>query len=139
MNLGRDNIITWSDFRKRDGKKTFGLLSRISPDGHYVVSTVKDVSVFLPIDNNLAFSQLFFPVRGILCFYDRQTHKFHALPGADDPNYVQSNPVWSPDGKYIVFARSKTYDTPETNVSGLGISRPDQVPEFVSGREDLSI
>lgn len=135
MNLGRDNIITWSDFRKRDGKKTFGLLSRICPDGRFVMSTVKDVSVFLPIDSNLAFSQLFFPVRGILCFYDRQTRKFHALPGADDPNYVQSNPVWSPDGKYIVFARSKTYDTPETSVSGLGISRPDQVPEFVSGKK----
>jgi tetratricopeptide (TPR) repeat protein len=28
------------------------------------------------------------------------------LPGADDPKYVQTDGVWSPDGKYIVFARA---------------------------------
>jgi Tfp pilus assembly protein PilF len=135
MHLGRDNIITWSDFQKEDGKKTFGLLSQISPDGRYVMSTVKDVSVFLPIDDNLAFSQLFFPVQGILCFYDRQTETFHALHGADDPKYVQSNPVWSPDGQYIVFARSESYDAPEARVNELGLSNPDEVPQFVSGEE----
>jgi Tol biopolymer transport system component len=31
------------------------------------------------------------------------------LPGADDPAYVQTNPVWSPDGQSIVFARGKAY------------------------------
>ncbi len=56
---------------------------------------------------DLAFSQLFFPIKGILAVYDRQTEQFHALPGADDPQFVQSNPTWSPDGKYIVFARSR--------------------------------
>ena len=29
------------------------------------------------------------------------------LPGADDPRYVQTNAVWSPDGKYLVFARAE--------------------------------
>ncbi len=92
-------IITWSDYRREDKKRTFGLLSQISPDGRYVVSTVKDLSVFVAIDDDLAFSQLFFPVKGILAFYDRQAKSFHALPGADDPKYVQSNPTWSPDGQ----------------------------------------
>ena len=30
-----------------------------------------------------------------------------ALPGADDPRYVQTDAVWSPDGKYVVFARAE--------------------------------
>ncbi|HIP97724.1 MAG TPA: hypothetical protein EYH32_10970, partial [Anaerolineae bacterium] len=133
--LCRDNIITWSDFRRGDNKKTFGLLSQVSRDGRYVVSTVKDLSIFLAINGNLAFSQLFFPIQGILCYYDRQTGTFHALPGADDPKYVQTNPVWSPDGKYIVFARSEAYHMPQARVSQRGISAPEDVPDFVSGKK----
>jgi Tfp pilus assembly protein PilF len=32
------------------------------------------------------------------------------LPGADDPRFVQTNGVWSPDGKYVVFARAEAKD-----------------------------
>ena len=115
MVLATSNIITWNDYRKEDGEQTFGLLSQISPDGRFVVSTVKDESVFVPRPD-MAFSQLFFPIKGILCIYDRQTNTFQALPGADDPQYVQSNPSWSPDGQYIVFARTKAYKL--KNISG---------------------
>jgi len=108
MTLDKNNVMTWSEYRKEDKKPTFGLLSQVSPDGRYVVSTVKDRSVFVPRDN-LEFSQLFFPIRGILVVYDRETKSFAALPGADAPQFVQSNPTWSPDGKYIVFARSEAY------------------------------
>ncbi len=106
--LTKSNIITWSDYRRDDGEPTFGLLSQVSPDGRYVVSTVKDESVFVP-KPGLEFSQLFFPVKGILCIYDRQSKTYSRLPGADDPNLVQSNPTWSPDGRYIVFARTQAY------------------------------
>jgi len=109
MALDKDAIITWSDYRREEGDPTFGLLSQVSPDGRYVVSTVKDRSVFVATDD-LAFSQLFFPFKGILVVYDRRTRKFRALPGADDPRFVQSNPNWSPDGKTIVFARSPAYE-----------------------------
>ncbi len=108
MVLDSSEIITWDEYKRGDNEQTFGLLSQISPDGRYVVSTVKDRSVFVPRPD-LAFSQLFFPIKGILAFYDRQTETFSALGGADDPNFVQSNPSWSPDGKYIVFARSEAY------------------------------
>ena len=108
MPLATSDLITWSDFRRDDGQATFGLLSQVSPDGRYAVSTVKDRSVFVPMPD-LAFSQLFFPIRGVLAVYDRSTKTYRSLPGADDPNYVQSNPSWSPDGKYIVFARGRAY------------------------------
>jgi len=108
MILGREHVITWGDYRKEARQPTFGLLSHVSPDGRYVASTVKDRSVFVATDD-LAFSQLFFPIKGIVAIYDRQTKEFRALPGTDDPRLVQSNPVWSPDGKYLVFARSEAY------------------------------
>jgi len=108
MVMEPNKIITWSDYRREDDEATLGLLSQVSPDGKYVASTVKDDTVFVPRPN-LAFSQLFFPIKGIVAIYSRDDGTFQALPGADDPQYVQSNPVWSPDGKWIVFARSKRY------------------------------
>jgi len=130
MALATSDIITWNDYRKEDGQQTFGLLSQISPDGRFVLSTVKDESVFVP-KPDLAFSQLFFPVKGILCVYDRNAGTFAALPGADDPQFVQSNPSWSPDGKYIVFARARAYKL--KNVSGPRkvLLTPEQCKEFL--------
>jgi hypothetical protein len=108
MDLTPDRIITWSQYQREDPHPTKGLLAQVSPDGRYAIATVKDESVFVATDD-LAFSQLFFPIQGILAVYDRQAKAFHALPGADDRSLVQSNPTWSPDGKNIVFARSKAY------------------------------
>jgi len=130
MTLATSDIITWDSYRREDGEQTFGLLSQISPDGRYVVSTVKDKSVFVP-QPNLAFSQLFFPLRGILCLYDRQMGTFRALPGADNPEFVQSNPVWSPDGKYIVFARARAYDLKDTRGQGKILLTREECKEFV--------
>ena len=108
MVLASSEIIAWDDYRPEDHRKTYGLLSQVSPDGQVVASTVKDKSVFAA-RSDLAFSQLFFPIQGILALYHRNNGTFQSLPGADNPEYVQSNPVWSPDGKYIVFARAKAY------------------------------
>jgi tetratricopeptide (TPR) repeat protein len=130
MVLATSDIITWDDYKREDGEQTFGLLSQVSPDGRYVVSTVKDKSVFVPMPD-LAFSQLFFPIKGILCVYDRQTKTFRALPGADDPTYVQSNPSWSPDGRYIVFARAKAYDLQNTKGQGKVLLTREECKEFV--------
>ncbi|MBM4027741.1 MAG: tetratricopeptide repeat protein, partial [Planctomycetes bacterium] len=130
MTLATSDIITWDDYKREDGEQTFGLLSQMSPDGRYVVSTVKDKSVFVPMPD-LAFSQLFFPIKGILCVYDRRTRTFSALPGADDPAYVQSNPSWSPDGKYIVFARAWAYDLQNTKGQGKILLTREECKEFV--------
>ena len=130
MSLSEDQIISWSDYRREDGKKTFGLLSQVSPDGRYVVSTVKDLSVFEAVDN-LTFSQLFFPIRGILCVYDRQTGIYQSLPGADNEEFVQSNPTWSPDGKHIVFARCDAYQDKAFRTNELGLTRANEIAKFL--------
>lgn len=135
MQLATSDIITWNDFRREDGRQTFGLLSQISPDGRYVLSTVKDRSVFVPRPG-LAFSQLFFPLEGILAFYDRQTRQFAALPGADDPAFVQSNPTWSPDGQWVVFARSRASKLEKVRDTGSILLTPEECEEFLErGKE----
>jgi hypothetical protein len=130
MALASSEIITWDDYKREDGQQTLGLLSQVSPDGELVVSTVKDKSVFVP-KPDLAFSQLFFPVKGILAVYRRNGGGFQALPGADDPAYVQSNPAWSPDGKHIVFARSKAYELRNKSAQGKLLLSADDCAEFL--------
>jgi tetratricopeptide (TPR) repeat protein len=49
-------------------------------------------------------------MRGILVWYDRTTGRLQPLPGADDPRYVQTDGVWSPAGKWVVFARAEAKD-----------------------------
>jgi len=134
MTLDASTIITWSDYKRNEGDTTFGLLSQISPDGRFVVSTVKDESVFVARPN-LDFSQLFFPVKGILCVYDRQTGVFQSLPGADDPNRVQSNPTWSPDGKYIVFAATQAHRLRYRTGSRTVLLNPADCREFLEEKK----
>lgn len=132
--LDPSKIITWSDYRREDNQKTFGLLCQASPDGRYVVGTVKDRALAI-YRTELAFSQLFFLVKGILAIYDRQTKTFSALPGADDPEYVQTNATWSPDGKAIVFARSrdKAYNPSSLREVESIVVPPKEADAFVKG------
>ncbi len=110
LSIGYDDIITWNDFPgKNKGQNTLGFLSRVSPTGRYVLSTVNE-ALYVANFTNYEFLQVFYPTRGIFALYDRKTEKMTALPGADDPDYVHTNPVWTPDGKTIVFSRAKARD-----------------------------
>jgi tetratricopeptide (TPR) repeat protein len=131
-----DKVISWSNFKPEDGQLTFGLLSQISPDGRYVISTVKDRSVFVPLPE-LYYSQFFFPVQGILAVYDRSAKKFSALPGADDPRYVQSNPTWSPDGKWVVFTRAESHELKDLKNKQNPVITVEEAKEFVSGGQKM--
>src|SRR5262249_55489025 len=70
------------------------------------------------------------PIKGILVVYDRETHTFAPLPGADDPQYVQTNAVWSHDGKYIVFARTMAYHAQRLEQQNSALVDQKDVPEF---------
>ena len=104
MVIKNENVFSWNKYNKE--KVTYGLFSRVSPDGRYVVSAV-DESVYVANYLDFRFLQTFFPTKGILAVYDREKRAIKPLPGADDANYIQGNPVWSPDGKTIVFIRAK--------------------------------
>ena len=134
MNITEEQIITWSEYKREDGEQTFGLLSQISPDGRYVLSTVKDRSIFVPVDN-LEYSQLFFPIKGIIAVYDRHEKKYYSLPGADNPAFVQSNPVWSPDGQYILFSKAPYFKCPEAEKSKKAVLPKSVAADFVEGRQ----
>ncbi len=102
------DVFSWNyDFKqKAKDKKTIGFLSRLSPDGNYVVSTVNE-EVYIQNFMNNKYIQVFFPTRGILAVYSKTSHNIQKLPGTDDTAFVHCDPVWSPDGKFIVFARAK--------------------------------
>ncbi len=110
MVIDNDHVISWNSFPgKPKGRKTIGFLSRVSPDGQYVVTTLNE-EVFVANFMDYRFLQVFYPTRGILGYYSRATGEINALPGADDPRYVHCDPVWTPDGEYLIFARAEARD-----------------------------
>lgn len=111
------DMVSWNPTEDRQfAFNRVGFMSRVSPNGRYVLTMV--TSAERPLENNFyvanfldyRFLQVFYPTRGVLYWYDRTTGERHPLPGADDPNYVQTNGVWSPDGKWVVFIRAKAQD-----------------------------
>ena len=117
MTIRNQDVISWSSFPTESGSPVrVGFMSQVSPDGRYVVTTIRPPgsksSSFYYVANfkDYRFLQVFYPTRGILAWYDRETKKFQPLPGADDPRFVQASAVWSPDGKYLVFARAEARD-----------------------------
>lgn len=136
IHLTFDKIITWNDYKKEDGVFTYGLLSQISPDGRYVLSTVKDRSVFVPVDN-LEYSQLFFPIKGIIAVYNRESGKFYELQGACDKNYVQSNPNWSPNSTEIIYSRANRYMSSKIDNSENVLLKVEDAEEFVTRQKDF--
>ena len=76
------------------------------------------------------FLQVFYPTRGILAWYSRADRPvFSRCPGADDPRYVQTNAVWSPDGKYLVFARAEAREPyPEGRTLAERANDPNETP-----------
>ena len=120
--MGSANIVKWSTFQgPLGGNLRIGFMSQVSPDGQDVLTTINDpTSEQSEVHKNdiidryyvmnfldYRFLQVFYPTRGILAWYSRETGHLQPLPGADDDRFVQAGGVWSPDGKYIVFLRAR--------------------------------
>ncbi len=135
ISIKNKDIVEWNTDGQA-GKVRVGFMSQVSPDGRYVVGTFagsssEDVSNTYYVTNfkDYRFLQVFYPTRGILEWYSRETGKRQPLPGADDPQYVQTDGVWSPDGKYIVFARAVASDPyPEGEKKALHANDPNETP-----------
>ncbi|MFP5235673.1 MAG: tetratricopeptide repeat protein [Acidobacteriota bacterium] len=117
--ISNEYLIRWSAFSEEGSQKRFGFMSQVSPDGNYVVNSIDvpyahGVRVLDRLYNGFypdyGFGQVFYPTRGVLAWYSKQTKKLQPLHGADDPNYVQTSAFWSPDGKYIVYSRATARD-----------------------------
>lgn len=130
------DMLRWASFKEDAGPltsdptvKRFGFMSQVSPDGKYVITSIappgtKDIHgaeapgfaagvvnrLFSMNYQNLTFTQVFFPTRGILAWYDRADKKLRPLPGAENPAYVQTSAFWSPDGKYLIYSRARAQD-----------------------------
>ncbi|MCX6538881.1 MAG: tetratricopeptide repeat protein [Acidobacteria bacterium] len=124
--IRKENVIEWSTFRgKLGGKLRVAFMSQVSPDGRYVVTMMSDPgrgqtdyqrrlspddlrqNYYVANFTDYRFLQVFYPTRGILAWYSKATGMLKPLPGADDPSYVHTGATWSPDGKFLVFARAK--------------------------------
>lgn len=136
MTIRTQDMIHWSSFHLNSeastaspATKRFGFMSQISPDGRYVITSTgppnnanknqKEVPglasglldrLFSTNYKDFRFLQVFYPTRGILAWYDRKEEKMQPLPGADDPNFVQTSAFWSPNGKFLVFSRAAARD-----------------------------
>ncbi len=112
MTIRNEDTVSWNT-DLRVGQSRVGFMSQVSPDGRYVLTTFagRDQSIgssyFVTNFKDYRFLQVFYPTRGILTWYSRDTGRREPLPGADDPRYVQTDGVWSPDGKYVVFVRAE--------------------------------
>ena len=113
MTIESKDMVHWNTDGKV-GTIRVGFMSQVSPDGQYVLSTFAGPSYNKLLDSyyvtnflDYRFLQVFYPTRGILEWYNRETGLRQPLPGADDPKYVQTDGVWSRDGKWIVFARAE--------------------------------
>ena len=135
------NIEKYNSWSKLEKRRTFGLFSKVSPDGRYIVTTVKDRVVMknFPVGGTmeeLKYSQLFFPVNGRLAIYDLQTKTLKELSGANLEEYVQSNAIWTPDGKNIIFCRAEALPR-EGKIYELDIKDDSLINLYVSRKKKI--
>jgi hypothetical protein len=141
MAIRNQDVISWSSLRDETAAPSrIGFMSQVSPDGRYVLTTLRELekelanSYYVVNFKDYHFLQVFYPTRGILAWYDRATGRRRALPGADDPRYVQTDGVWSPDGKYVVFARAEAR---EPYIEGQKLPEHPNDPEETQIQYDL--
>ena len=112
----------WDDYRKEDGEDTFGLLSQISPDGKSIVfaksrtyrlKTVRDKGkVLLSAEECREFLEegkpFLFDLYKIT-FNEGKGGTPEPLEGASNNGMSNFFAKYSPDGRWIVFCKAKSY------------------------------
>lgn len=135
MSIRNQDTISWASFKDPTvAQPRIGFMSQVSPDGKFVVTMVKGPegdkgNYYVANFKSYNFLQVFYPTRGILAWYNRATGQMHALPGADDPRFVHTGAVWSPDSKYLVYAQAQARDPyPEGRKLAEYANDPNETP-----------
>ncbi len=152
--IRNEDVISWTSFLgDQQGNLRIGFMSQVSPDGRYVVTMVNGGlarqraphnadrppirrrrnpvigDFYVANFKDYGFLQVFYPTGGILAWYSRAARTLRPLPGADDPRYVHTGAVWSPDGKYLVFAKARaTPPYPEGRKPAQYANDPNETP-----------
>ncbi len=154
ISIGNRDVLQWSaPAGELRGKIRVGFMSQVSPDGRRVVTTLNPAALArprwdagndspAPVPSNYyvanfsdyRFLQVFYPTRGVLQWYGRDTGELRPLPGAADPNFVQMGAVWTPDGRQLVFARAPARDP---NPKGVPLAAYANDPNETPVRYDL--
>jgi Flp pilus assembly protein TadD len=130
LSIRNEHVFSWNSFPDQPpGHRTIGFMAQVSPDGRHAVTTLNE-AMYVVNFKDYRFLQVFFPTRGILAWYDRATQRIKALPGADNPNFVQTDGFWSPDGRSIVFARATAKDP---------YPRSGKLPSYAGASDETSI
>ena len=137
MAIRNQDVISWSSVKDKTASPSrIGFMSQVSPDGRYVLTMLRGQKAELPNSyfvvnfTDYRFLQVFYATRGILAWYNRATGQKQPLPGADDPRYVHTDAVWSPDGKFVVFARADAREP---------ISASQKLPEHANSPDETQI
>lgn len=140
VDVKRDDVIQWTSAEGRlQNAIRVGFMSQLSPDGSTVVTTTdtpgaKDSNYYVANFTDYRFLQVFFPTRGRLAWYRRDTGILQPLPGAADPASVHFGAVWTPDGQSLVFARAQAR---EPNPPGHPVARKANDPNELQIQYDL--
>ena len=85
--ISNEYVIHWSAFSEERSQKRFGFMSQISPDGKYVVTSIEVPAragtrvvdrLYNGFYDNYGFGQVFYPTRGVLGWYSKETGKLAA-------------------------------------------------------------
>jgi hypothetical protein len=88
-----------------------------SPDARYLAMAVNTFGV-IDIKNDVVEPFNLRYQSGDIAIYDMATKEIKLLPGASEMDYVEDMPVWSPDGKELLFVKYKSgKDAPIESVS----------------------
>jgi len=94
------------------------------PDGNHIAATCNRFAGHLSATNR----QYYFEAiekRGDLVVYDVARNTIHTTRAVFEHTYIETHPCWSPDGKYIYYARGR--DVPMPDPADMARSRFDMM------------
>ena len=103
--ISNDYVIHWSAYTETGSPKRFGFMSQVSPDGKFVVTSIEVPGtrgqrvtdrIYQGLYDYFGFGQVFYPTRGILAWYSKETKSCSRYPAPTIPNTCRPAPSGLP-------------------------------------------